>query len=35
MYLCIYRAAHLHTVYLDWLQVVLEQFEVRLKMTIE
>jgi len=35
MYLCIYIATHLHTVYLNWLQAVLEQFEVRLKMTIE
>jgi len=34
-HLCIYIATHLHTVYLDWLQAVLEQFEVRLKMTIE
>jgi hypothetical protein len=25
MYLCIYIATHLHTVYLDWLQVVLER----------
>jgi len=24
MYLCIYIATHLHTVYLDWLQAVLE-----------
>ena len=24
MYLCIYIATHLHMVYLDWLQVVLE-----------
>jgi len=33
MYLCICIATHLHTVYLDWLQAVLEkQFEVRLKM---
>jgi len=25
MYLCIYIATHLHTVYLDWLQAVLER----------
>ena len=30
-----YVSTHLHSVYLDWLQVVLEQFEVHLKMTIE
>ena len=24
MYLCIYIVTHLHTIYLDWLQVVLE-----------
>jgi hypothetical protein len=24
MYLCIYIATHLYTVYLDWVQVVLE-----------
>jgi len=36
MYLCIYIATHLHTLYLDWLQAVLEsKFEVRLKMTIK
>jgi hypothetical protein len=35
MYLCIYIATHLQMVYLDWLQAVLVQFEVRLKMTIE
>jgi hypothetical protein len=28
-------ATHLHKVDLDWLQAVLEQIEVRLKMTIE
>jgi hypothetical protein len=34
MYLCIYKAKHLHTVYLDWPQVGLQQFEVHLNMTI-
>ena len=35
MYQCIYIAIHLHTVYLDWLQLVLEKCEVHLKMAIE
>ena len=36
IYLCNYIATHLHTLYLDWLQAVLDdQFEVCLKMTIE
>jgi len=35
MYQCINIPTHLHTVYLNMLQAVLEQFEVRLKIRIE
>ena len=36
MYLCIYIATHLHTLYLNWLHGgAWEQFEMRLRMTIE